>query len=245
MATKTQQLVKYLAVGKHIKDSAGVFTPGKHVILCQNLTIPSDPATASYKTRIDDILTKAAARLTLGRRLRLTSDDPGTEYELHLLAEEVTDNPSVIIFYFVVTDTGFSSAHAPAKVIADIKTGLYETGPSAIVSAQKDGLQSRMGPTLKNVSIKYATNKIHAVASRVEEVKTVMRDNIDMSIKNIDKLSEMEDKSNELEKESAQFAKQSNRLDRSMKCKNIKLILIGIILVVVVLTAIIYPLAKN
>jgi len=244
-SAKPQQLVKYITLGKAVKDTSGAFPPGKHVMLCQYLAEDHDKAASSYKTRINDIMTKAAGKLTMGKRMCLTSDDPGTDYELHLLAEEVDENPGTVIFYFVVTDSGFGKAHSITKLLADFKAGIYESGAATIATAGGNGLQTKMLPNLKTIAAKYATNKVQAVTARVEEVKAVMRDNIDLAVKNVDKLSDMEDKSADLDRDAARFARNATTLDRQMKCKNIKLILIGVILVVAVLTAIIYPLAKR
>lgn len=52
--------------------------------------------------------------------------DPGTEYELHLLAEEVDENPGVIIIYFAATDSGFGKAQSITKLLADFKVHTYD-----------------------------------------------------------------------------------------------------------------------
>jgi len=129
MAAATQAaLVKFLAVGKLVKDASGEFAAGKHLVLCSHLQEASDPAAKSYKTRVGDIMTKAASKLQMGKRICLTSDDPGTDYELQLMAEEVEESPGVIIIFFVATDAGFGKAQSITKLFADFKSGFIRSG---------------------------------------------------------------------------------------------------------------------
>jgi len=79
----------------------------------------------------------------------------------------------------------------------------------------------------------------------VEEVKAVMRENVTLALNNVDKLETMEEKSAELEAESRKFERGANKIAWTMKCRNYKMVLLIFLLVVAVLTAIIYPLAKK
>jgi len=240
-----QNLVKYLAVGKLVKDASGNFVAGKHLTLCSLLSDTADPAKDSYKTRVNDIMSKAASKLSMGKRICLTSDDPGTNYELHLLPEEVEGTEGVVIIYFVAVDPGFGKAHSITKLLADFKSGLYEQGGGAIASSGNGELQSRMSGRLQSLSSKFGSSKITTAQNKVEEVKAVMRENVDLALANVDKLQDMEEKSSELERESKSFSRGATKLARSMKCKNIKIVLIFILLVLAVLAAIIFPLVKK
>lgn len=242
-AAQTPQLVKFLAVGKLVKDASGAFAPGKHVLLCHMLADDSDRARDAYRTRVNDIMSKAAAKLPMGKRLCLMSDDPGTDYELQVQAEEVPDAEGVVIVFFVVTDPGFGKAQSIAKLLGEFKAALYEGGAPAVAGAGSNGLQGRMSSGLRGIINKFGTSKLAVAASKVDEVKAVMRDNVQLAMANVDKLEDMEEKSKELERESDQFKRGATSLDRSMRCKNWKLVALGVLLVVAVLAAIIYPLA--
>jgi len=192
-------------------------------------------------------MTKAAHKLQMGTRICLTeTEEPGTPYELHLVAEEVEDSPGNIIVYFVATDSGFGKAQSITKLLADFKAGLYAAGGGSVISGSgAGGMQARMAPTLTSLATKFGSSKIAAVQNKVEEVKAVMRENVDLALNNVDKLEVMEEKAADMEREAKTFNRGATKLAWTMRCRNWKLTMLIALLVIAVLVAIIYPIAKK
>jgi len=98
---------------------------------------------------------------------------------------------------------------------------------------------SKFKKVLKTQMARYSNekevNKIVAIKEELEEVKNVMRINIDKVLERGDKLSTLEEKSASLEADALGFKKRAQELHRSMWCANLrmKLLLAGIVFAIV------------
>lgn len=117
---------------------------------------------------------------------------------------------------------------------------------------------------------RFGSNKVAQAQAKVDEVKAVMRENVDLALSNVDRLEVMEEKAGtsthhhrsrtrgnwlfvdlplywiaDMEKEAKSFERGANKLAWQMRCRNWKLVMLMVLLVVAVLTAIIYPLANR
>jgi len=88
---------------------------------------------------------------------------------------------------------------------------------------------------------KYGANKLADVQSKVEEVKTVMKDNVNKTLENVEKLEDLESKSETIENSAKQFEKGSRGLNLSMRCRYYKMTAIIALLVIAVLLIIFVP----
>jgi len=77
-----------------------------------------------------------------------------------------------------------------------MKTAFYENNESASIKlAKTNGPVNKNSQSFLNVLLKkYGANKLAEVQQRVEEVKNVMRDNVDKTLENVEKLEDLEQK---------------------------------------------------
>ena len=64
-------------------------------------------------------------------------------------------------------------------------------------------------------------DKLAAVAKKVENVKVVMQDNVDIALQNCVKLENIEKQAEELQQQAGVFKKNANELKNKMRCKEI------------------------
>jgi len=78
-------LVKFLAVGRLVKNKDGEFEENQHQIIALLAENKDDPTYKAYRTHVKQIMNKGASKLKPNRRIRLTSD--GNDYDLHVMAD--------------------------------------------------------------------------------------------------------------------------------------------------------------
>jgi len=236
-------LVKYLAVGRLAKGKDGNFIEDEHQIIASASHDKDDPAAKGYKNHVKQIMTKGAQKLKPNKRIRLTSEPD--EYDMHVTADLLENKEDQIIVFFAVTTVSFGQTHNIAKLFEEFKTQLYQTNDAAsIMSAKSNGTVHKNCQTfMASLIKKYGSNKLAEVQARVEEVKTVMRDNVDKTLENVEKLEDLEQKSETIENSARQFDKNAGGLKSSMRWRYIKLTIIIALVIIAVLLAIILPIA--
>ncbi|XP_004074536.1 vesicle-associated membrane protein 8-like isoform X2 [Oryzias latipes] len=81
-----------------------------------------------------------------------------------------------------------------------------------------------------------SSGKLDQVQSQVNEVKDILKDNIDKVLERGDRLNELIDKTDDLQASADSFQRTSTRVARKYWWKNIKLmIIIGVVLLVVLI----------
>lgn len=80
---------------------------------------------------------------------------------------------------------------------------------------------------------------------QVDEVKLIMLDNIDKTIKRGENIDDLDNKARELSEHASLFGKYSRDLNRKMWCKNMKFCIILIIVILIILFLIIVPIAVS
>jgi hypothetical protein len=88
-------------------------------------------------------------------------------------------------------------------------------------------------------------NKASALIGKVEGVKVQMQDNIASMLQNMEKTEAISDQANQLNEQASVFKKKSTDLKRQMKCKNLKMTLIIVGLIVGILLVILVPLISR
>jgi len=237
-------LVKYLAVGRLAKNKEGNFVEDEHQIIASTSSDKDDPAAKVYKNHVKQIMTKGAQKLKPNKRIRLTSEPPD-EYDMHITADLLENKEDQIVVFIGVTTVTFGQTQSIVKLFDEFKTQLYQTNDAAtIMSAKSNGSVHKNSQTfMANLIKKYGSSKLAEVQARVEEVKTVMRDNVDKTLENVERLEDLEQKSETIENSAKQFDKMSGGLKSSMRWRYIKLTLIIALVIILVLLAIILPLA--
>jgi hypothetical protein len=234
-------MVKFLAVGRLAKDDSGNFLENQHQIIAMLPHDKNDPTFKSYKTHVKEIMNKGAAKLKPNKRIRLTSD--GNDYDLHVMADLPDGKEDTIVVFFAVTDVDIGKIHNVAKMLEEFKTNFYAcTDVAAIKAAKANGAVNKASQSvLESLQKKYA-NKIADVQARVDEVKNVMRDNVDRTLENIEKLEDLEDRSAQIENSAKQFEKNAAGLKSAMRWKYIKMTAIIVLLVGAIAAIIFVPL---
>lgn len=82
-------------------------------------------------------------------------------------------------------------------------------------------------------------DKLSDIARKVDNVKAVMQDNIDVSLQNCVKLENIERQAEELQLQANVFKKNANELKNKMRCKEIRLKIIMAVLILAVIGAIV------
>jgi hypothetical protein len=157
--------------------------------------------------------------------------------------------------YFAVTSGEYpqrfvtpSPSSADTTVLGDVRE-LAEGREFGEVSltCPANGLGRGAVSRLREIATKYNRLEDLDVATRVrgklEEVKGVMTDNIDIAIKSLDKSKETLSKSENLKDSADRFKRQAQAAERSMACRYYKWTAALVLLVLGVLAAIIVPIA--
>jgi len=200
-------LVKFLAVGRLVKNKDGTFSENQHQVIAQLAQDKNDSMYKSYKNHVKQIMNKGAQKLKPNKRIRLTSD--GNDYDLHVMADLLENNEEEIIVFFAVTDVEFGKTHSVAKLLEDFKSSFYSANDTeSIRNAKEKGVVHKNSQMLLEALIKkYGQNKIAEVQARVDEVKNVMRENVEHTLENVQKLEELETKSETIQHSAKLFEK--------------------------------------
>uniref|UniRef100_A0A0A9WDM0 Synaptobrevin n=1 Tax=Lygus hesperus TaxID=30085 RepID=A0A0A9WDM0_LYGHE len=73
------------------------------------------------------------------------------------------------------------------------------------INAPKSAINSKVMMVLNRILENYNTSSLHTAQVKAEQVKDVMRENIDISLQNVEKLDDMDQKSADIEASSRQF----------------------------------------
>jgi len=119
-------------------------------------------------------------------------------------------------------------------------------------SASTNSLTKKSKQLLSTMCKKYddstKVDKASALNVKVQAVQATMQDNIAAMLKNTEQAESLAERSNQLNEQANVFQKKSKDLRKQMRCKNIKMTIILVTLVVGVLVIILVPLivrAKN
>jgi len=239
-------LVRYLAVGRLYRDSDGNFKEEKHVIIANALSDANDANAKAYKNHVKAIMSKGAAKLQPTKRIRLTSDN--NDYDLHVVAElyDGEDEEKQIVF-FAVTDPDFGKNFSVAQLLRDFKDGFLHAVKAPDIEEAGGGgaVQRQAQPVLDRLLKHYGSSKLKGVQDKVEEVKEIMKTNVQKALDNVDKLDEIEEKSDKFLDQAKMFKRDATQLKRQMRCKYYKITALIVLVVGVILTIIIVPLVKK
>jgi len=113
-------------------------------------------------------------------------------------------------------------------------------------SATTNALSKKSKSLLKQYCKKYddstKVDKASALNSKVEGVKVQMQDNIAAMLQNTEQAESLAERSNQLNEQANVFQKKSKDLRKQMRCKNIKMTIILVGLVVGILIIVLVPL---
>jgi len=139
--------------------------------------------------------------------------------------------------------------HYPSRVATQMLVEMYAEMPSdtkqQAISATASSLNRKAKPLLTKLCRKYSdvnqVDKAAALVGKVEEVKSHMQDNIASMLQNIERTESISSQADQLNEQASVFKKKSNDLRKHMRCKNLKLTIILVALVVGILLVILVP----
>jgi len=145
----------------------------------------------------------------------------------------------------VVTGLKYPSRTA-IQMITDLYQPYSEKFSLQAKAATQGALTKSSKPLLKEYCQKYddssKVDKASALNSKVEAVKGTMQDNIAAMLKNTEQAESLAERSNQLNEQANVFQKKSKDLRKQMRCKNIKMTVILVTLVVGILVIVLVPL---
>ncbi len=170
-----------------------------------------------------------AHKLTIGKRIRLTCD---ADYEVQVRAENVEGQTFLLV---AVTDVSFGVHHSIAEVFDTWRALVLRAFPASDAAAPKGALAGRAHDILEQIKAKYNTSSLQETNRKVEEVKGVMRDNVDLAIANAPKLDEIDERSADIEASSRVYHQKSKKLKWAM-CREYwkAIVLIALILIIII-----------
>lgn len=145
----------------------------------------------------------------------------------------------------IITGLGYPSRVATQLIIDLYNDYVREIGIQ-YKSATAGSLTKKSKPILANICKKYSdvnsVDKTSALMVKVDEVKVQMHENIASMLRNIEKSDDIESQASQLNEQATVFKKKSTDLRRHMRCKNIKMIVFLLTLVICILAVILIPL---
>jgi len=146
------------------------------------------------------------------------------------------------VTYLCMADEEFGR-RIPFAFLEDIKNRFQATYGDRGKSAPAFAMNEDFSRVLKNLMDYYSHNpnadKINRIKGEVDEVKSVMVQNIEKVLERGERIELLVDKTENLSQNAFKFKKSSTQLKRAMWWKNIKLMLIIIFIVLVVVYVIV------
>lgn len=242
------ELLKMIAVGKlaRMQSDPSQFDPEHHeLIYFKSITSSTlDKSTVkSYKQHMKAILQKGAQKLSVGKRILLTSDD--NLYDVHVLPDALDDNEQRIIVFFAVSAPEFGKNASIAALFREFQSMFYEHHQqSQIWSAGNGTLNSQFDLYGTKLLSQYNQNLLANVSIKVEQVKETMKESVQRAITNVEQLEDMEEKSEEFEMQAKRFQKRSAAVKRMFCGRYVTITVMVGIVVTAVVAYIIYLIAK-
>jgi len=178
------------------------------------------------------------ARRILEKIQSQTNSKMSYVYERHIFHYQVDD----YITYLCMADEEFGR-RIPFAFLEDLKERFKATygdrGKSALAYAMNEDFSKIMKSVMEYYSLNPNADKISRLKGDVDEVKSVMVQNIEKVLERGERIELLVDKTTELSQSAFKFKKQSTALKRSMWFKNIKLTLLIIFIVLIIAYAII------
>lgn len=138
----------------------------------------------------------------------------------------------------------------PSRTAIQMLNDLYPPYSQQFGLQAKSATNNSLTKKSKNILSEYCekfddankVDKASALNAKVDEVKVQMQDNIAAMLKNTEQAESLAERSNQLNEQANVFQKKSKDLRKQMRCKNIKMTIILVSLVVGVLVIILVPL---
>uniref|UniRef100_A0A7S0SW64 V-SNARE coiled-coil homology domain-containing protein n=1 Tax=Chromulina nebulosa TaxID=96789 RepID=A0A7S0SW64_9STRA len=164
---------------------------------------------------------------------------PGKHYSFtvgQVLWNLIADDSGLIYIMIVKSDYPIRTSHA---CLEELQRSFSSNAGDRALTAKDKQLNSQYHSLLQKFCEKYdnlsKVDSLAAVSKKVDQVKLVMQENVDLALQNCVKLESIERSAEELQQQAGVFKKNANELRKKMWWKNIKMKLIigGVILVII------------
>lgn len=119
-------------------------------------------------------MTKGAAKLSIGKRIRLTPD--AASYDLHVLCDELSDSssqPPVLLVYFGISHTDFDRHHSISALFRALQQQLIDESSITVFDLETCGALGKVHvatqPLLSRLLTQYNASKLREVQGKVDE----------------------------------------------------------------------------
>ena len=137
----------------------------------------------------------------------------------------------------------------PSRVAIQMLVEMYaqfsERFSLQVLSATAQSLTKKAKPVLSSVCNKFddlsSVDKTAQIAGKVDEVKVQMQDNIASMLQNTEQADSLAERSGQLSEQANVFRKKSTDLRKEMRCKNLKMTIILVLVVGGIMAAILIP----
>jgi len=154
----------------------------------------------------------------------------------------------MIIGLAVVTGLKYPSRTA-VQMLSELYAPYNEKFALQVEAATTGALTKKSKPLLSEYCKKYddaaKIDKASSLTAKVELVKGTMQDNIATMLRNTEQAESLAERSNQLNEQATVFQKKSKDLRKQMRCKNIKMTVILVSLVVGILIIVLVPLIMH
>lgn len=203
----------------------------------------------------------AVARLSFGNGIIMTSHSYNTETDLNAV-KQVLEQPNMSLnpgkhYSFSVNNTQWhiiaddsaliyimiSKFNYPQRVahaaLEELQRSFMAKAGDKASTAKDKALDKTCGSILLRICEKYdnlaEVDKLASVSRKVDTVKLVMQENVDLALKNCVKLESIERAADDLQQQAGVFKRSAHDLKKKMWWKNIKMyLIIGFIVLAIV-----------
>eukprot|EP00629_Pelagomonadales_sp_RCC1024_P009826 CAMPEP_0119264730 /NCGR_PEP_ID=MMETSP1329-20130426/3741_1 /TAXON_ID=114041 /ORGANISM="Genus nov. species nov., Strain RCC1024" /LENGTH=220 /DNA_ID=CAMNT_0007264521 /DNA_START=75 /DNA_END=734 /DNA_ORIENTATION=+ len=142
--------------------------------------------------------------------------------------------------YLAITGTGYPLRHA-AGLLAELRQTFAPKADKGLNVAAEGGLNREMDSRLARLCEQYddlsRVDQLHSTLAKVESVKVVMQDSIELALQNCVSLESIDQKADELQSQAGMFRTKAKKLRSQMWWKKCKLQMLIAFLVIAVLAA--------
>lgn len=165
--------------------------------------------------------------------------NPGKHYSFSVanLAWHIIADDSALI-YIMITKSNYPQRCAHAGLEELQKSFISKAGEKATTAKDK-ALDKSCGPVLSKICEKFdnvsEVDKLASVSRKVDSVKLVMQENVDLALQNCVKLESIEKAAEDLQQQAGVFKRSAHDLKKKMWWKNIRMQLcIGFIVLAII-----------
>jgi len=210
---------------------------------------PKDAELKNYKKRVTMVLKKKAEMVQDGKRIKASSPKAEEPYELYIMGFGIPGHANNMLVFFAIVDKNFGVAHSIGKLYEDFKTQIFAAFDAKVLAKAKQtgDVHKKSQAILQGLCTKYGSNSISAASMKVEEVKNVMTQNIQIALDNGASLNDLEGKAADLNASSDAYKSKAKTVRRNacldmVKAKAIFFLIAVIVLAIIV--AVIYVVVK-